>query len=385
MHPTAHHQDESTGGGARLYVALELSAQAWRLAYSVSMRAAVTQVVIPANDRVAWERAIGAAVATHALPPDVPVWSCYEAGRDAFWVHRWLGEAGVHNVVVDSASIEVNRRARQAKTDRLDAAHLLRLLIRSASGERGVWQVVQAPTAAVEDARHPGRALAMLQQERTRYRNRLTQLLATQHVTVPLDATFPAQLAAARTPTGTPLGTGLVTRLTVCYQLLAAVEAEIATLEAAQHATVRAAATEPAAWAQQLTRLRGMGDRFALVLATEVCARDLQNRRQVGALTGFTPVPYQSGASDRDQGISGTGLKAVRELAVEMAWLWVQWQPASPITQWFQRRFAHAGRRARRVGIVAVARRLVIALWRYARHGVVPEGAVFKTGVPTPA
>jgi transposase len=248
-----------------------------------------------------------------------------------------------------------------------------------------VWQVVQAPSADVEDARHPGRALAMLQQERTRYRNRLTQLLATQHVTVPLDATFPTQLAAARTPTGTLLGAGLVTRLMLCYRLLAMVEAEIDTLEAAQHATVRAAATETAAWAQQLATLRGMGERFALVLATEVCARDLENRRQVGALTGFTPVPYQSGASDRDQGISGTGLKAVRELAVEMAWLWVQWQPASPITLWFQRRFAHAGRRARRVGIVAVARRLVIALWRYARQGVVPEGAVFKTGVTTPA
>jgi transposase len=385
MNPTARHQDESTGAESRLYVALELSAQEWRLAYTVGMHAAFTHVVIPANDRVAWDRVIGAAVEKHGLGPDVPVWSCYEAGRDAFWVHRWLGEAGVHNVVVDSASIEVNRRARRAKTDRLDAGHLLRMLIRSATGEPGVWQVVQAPSAEVEDARHPGRALAMLQQERTRYRNRLTQLLATQHVTVPLDATFAAQLAAARTPTGTALGPGLVTRLTLCHRLLLAVEAEIETLEAAQHATVRAAATETAAWAQQLTALRGMGERFAMVIATEVCARDLQNRRQVGALTGFTPVPYQSGASDRDQGISGAGLTAVRELAVEMAWLWVQWQPASPLTQWFQRRFAHAGRRARRVGIVAVARRLVIALWRYARHGVVPEGAVFKAGVTTPA
>src|SRR3954470_19771570 len=165
MNPTAHHQDESTAGC--LYVAVELSAAEWRLAYSVSPQAPARQVVVGAGDRVAWDRAIRTALAQHALAGDAAIWSCYEAGRDAFWVHHWLTAAGVHNVVVDSASIEVNRRARRAKTDRLDAAQLLRLLIRARGGERGVWHEVHVPAAAVEDARHPGRTLSMLTQERT--------------------------------------------------------------------------------------------------------------------------------------------------------------------------------------------------------------------------
>src|SRR5215212_739879 len=194
MRPTAHHQDESSAGC--LYVALELSATDWRLAYSVSQQAPATQVVVPAGDRVAWDRVIRGALTRHGLGEGAAIWSCYEAGRDAFWVHHWLTAAGVHNVVVDSASIEVNRRARRAKTDRLDAAQLLRLLIRARGGERGVWHEVHVPAAAVEDARHVGRTLRMVTQERTRYRNRLHQLLATQHVSLDIDdPAFVTQLA----------------------------------------------------------------------------------------------------------------------------------------------------------------------------------------------
>jgi len=377
MEPTAHHQEESSAGG--LYVALELSAAEWRLAYSVSQQARATQVVVQAGDRVQWDRVIRGALAQHGLADAVAIWSCYEAGRDAFWVHRWLTAAGVHNVVVDSASIEVNRRARRAKTDRLDAAQLLRLLIRARGGERGVWQEVHVPAAAVEDARHAGRTQSMVTQERTRYRNRLHQLLATQQVSLDIDdPAFLTQLATASTGVGTPVGPGLRTRVALCYRLWQAIEAERRQLEAAQHAALRAADTPVAAGARKLAQVRGVGERFAWVLSSEVCARDLHNRRQVGALTGFTPVPYQSGASDRDQGVSGAGIPAIRALAVEMAWVWIQWQPDSTITRWFHQRFAHAGRRARRVGIVAVARRLVIALWRYHRDDVLPAGAVLK-------
>jgi transposase len=173
--------------------------------------------------------------------------------------------------------------------------------------------------------------------------------------------------------------------LRVCYELLQAVERAIAQLETLQHEALRAAQTAAATQVRRFTALKGIGERFAWVLATEVCAReDLRNRRQVGALTGLVPVPYASGAMQRDQGISGAGLQAVRELAVEMAWVWVQWQPESALTQWYQRRFANGGRRARRVGIVAVARKLVIALWRYARDGNVPTGAVYKVGHAPP-
>lgn len=377
MTPTAHHHEKSSA--VSLYVALELSAEEWRLAYSVSQQAPATQVVVPAGDRVQWERVMGAALAQHGLAGDATIWSCYEAGRDGFWVHRWLAAAGVHNVVVDSSSIEVNRRARRAKTDRLDAAQLLRLVIRTHGGERDVWRVVPVPSAATEDARQAGRTLSMLKQERTRFRNRVHQVLATQPVTLAGDdPAFVAQLATASTAVGTPVGPGLRMRLAICHRVLQVIEELTREVEAAQHAALRAAETPVAAGARKLAQVRGVGERFAWVLSSELCARDLQNRRQVGALTGFTPVPYQSGASARDPGVSGAGIPAIRELAVEMAWVWVQWQPDSAITRWFHQRFAQAGRRGRRVGIVAVARRLVIAVWRYHRDDVLPAGAVLR-------
>jgi transposase len=385
MEPTAHHQGQSTGSTGQLYVALELSAKEWRLACSISQAARPVQRVIRAGDEVEWARALAGVRARFGLSADVAICSCYEAGRDAFWVHRWLTQRGVHNVVVDAASIEVTRQARRAKTDRLDAGQLLRQLIRWASGERGVWRTVRVPSEAMEDARHVGRTLSMMKTERTRYLNRLSQLLATQHVSIAVDAEFVPHLGTAQTAVGTPLGPGLQTRLRVCYELLQAVERAIAQLETLQHEALRAAQTAAATQVRRFTALKGIGERFAWVLATEVCAReDLRNRRQVGALTGLVPVPYASGAMQRDQGISGAGLQAVRELAVEMAWVWVQWQPESALTQWYQRRFANGGRRARRVGIVAVARKLVIALWRYARDGNVPTGAVYKVGHAPP-
>ena len=167
----------------------------------------------------------------------------------------------------------------------------------------------------------------------------------------------------------------------LAWRLLQQVETERTGLQRAQTAARRAAATPAAACAQRLTRLRGIGDRGAWVLATEIYSRDLQNRRQVGALTGLTGVPYRSGTVMREQGISRAGLAQVRAIAVEVAWVWVQWHPSSELTQWFQRRFAHGGPGQRRVGIVALARRLVIALWRYSRDGVVPAGAVLKARV----
>jgi transposase len=373
-------QGKSTAGGT-LYVGLELSAREWRLAFSAGMDTAVWQTVIPAGDREAWLRAVARAKARYRLSPTAAVWSCYEAGRDGFWPHRWLAAEGVHNRVIDSSSIEVNRRARHAKTDRLDAAKLVRLLLRVALGERDVWHEVHVLTPEAEAMRHAPRSLTMITQERTRWRNRIHSLLATVGVRVPLTARFPARLETARTWDGLPVPAALQARVQLAWRLLQHVETERTALRRAARAAQRAAATPAAQQVQQLTQLRAIGDRFAWMLATEVCCRDVRNRRQVGALTGFTAVPYRSGTIAHDQGISRAGLVQLRAQAVETAWVWVQWQPDSELTRWYQQRFGSGGPGTRRLGIVALARRLVIALWRYSQDGVVPPGAVFKTGV----
>lgn len=371
-------QEKSTASGGTLYVGLELSAREWRLAYSPSLSIAARQVVVRAGDGQALREALARAKGRCGLPPEARVWSCYEAGRDRFWPHRLLEAEGVANTVVDSSSIEVNRRARRAKTDRLDASKLLRLLLRYALGERDVWHVVHVPPPAVEDAQHGPRTVSMLTRERTRWRNRIHSLLATVGVRLPVDARWTQRWAEATQWDGTAVPVALRARVEGAWQMLQHVEAALGAARRAQRAAARAV-TPAAAAVQRLTTLRGIGERFAWVLATEVCSRDLHNRREVGALTGFTGVPYRSGTVAYDQGISRTGLAQVRGLAVETAWVWVQWQPRSALTQWFETRFAHGGHVARQIGIVALARRLVIALWRYSRDGVIPEGAVLKT------
>jgi transposase len=333
---------------------------------------------IPAGDEAALQREIAAARQRLGLGDAAVVRSCYEAGRDGFWVHRLLERVGVVNVVVDSASIEVSRRWRRAKTDRLDAEALLRRLIRFWLGERDQWKVVHVPSVEVEDARQSERSLAMLTAERTRYRNRLHGVLATHGIRLRLTRAFGAQLTTLATPDGRDLPPGVCARLLITWRLLQAVEEALATARAAQAAAARAGTTPAAVRTQQLGRLKGIRVHSAAVLAKEVFARDLQNRRQVGALSGFVPVPYQSGDAGHDQGISRAGLKAVRRILVEVAWSWVRWQPASALTQWYRRRFATGGARLRRIGIVALARKLLIALWRYSEQGVVPEGAVLR-------
>lgn len=372
-------RQESTVSGGTLYVGFELSAREWRLACSTALSAPTRQAVMRAGDREQLRSVLARMKAQLGLDRGAPTRSCYEAGRDGFWPHRLLAAEGVQNVVVDSSSIEVNRRARRAKTDRLDARKLLRLLLRWALGERDVWHEVHVPSPAKEAARHVPRTLTMLTRERTRWRNRIHSLLATMGVRLRIDPQLPDRLAAVVTWDTTPLPAALQDRVLGAWRMLQAVEMERTATQRAQHAATRAAATTAATTARQLAGLRGIGERFAWVMATEVCSRDLRNRRQVGALTGFTSVPYRSGEVAHDQGISRTGLAQVRSLAVETAWVWVQWQPRSALTQWFETRFAHGGRRARQIGIVALARRLVIALWRYSRDGVRPAGAVLTT------
>lgn len=372
---TTTHREESTA--AALYVAGELSASEWLLTMSTGPDGRRSRARIRPGDRAAFEAAVAATKTRFGLADDAPVRSCYEAGRDGFWPHRWLTVLGVDNLVVDSSSIEVPRRARRAKTDRLDGEKLLRLLLRHWGGERGMWQVVHVPTRAVEDARHASRGLTTLQAERTRYRNRIRGLLALHGVRpIRLDARLPERLATLTDWSGAPLPAGVVGRVLETHRLLQAVEAECQQARRAERQHVRGPAADP--YAQRLARLRGVAARSATILADELFCRGLRNRREVGALSGLVSAPYRSGTIQRDQGLVRSGVPAVRRLAIELAWAWLRYQPTSALTLWYHRRFGGGGAVTRRLGIVALARRVLIALWRYSETGVVPDGALLK-------
>jgi transposase len=356
---------------------VELSAKDWLLTMSTGVAAPRARVRVRPGDRPALERVLAATKARFGLRGDAAVRSCYEAGRDGFWPHRLLTVLAVTNLVVDSSSIEVSRRARRAKTDRLDGEKLLRLLLRHWGGERGMWQVVRVPTRETEDARHASRGLTTLQRERTRYRNRLHSLLALHGVArLRLDKRFAARLAAARDWAGEALPGGVPARALETWRLLQAVETECQRARRAERHQVRATAAP--SLAQRLARLRAIAARSATILADELFTRDLRNRRQVGALTGLVSAPYASGTTRIDQGLARSGLPAVRRVAVEIAWAWRRYQPLSALTQWYEQRFGRGGAGTRRIGIVALARRVILALWRYLETGVVPEGAVLK-------
>jgi transposase len=360
-----------------LYVALELSTKEWLLTMSVAPAARRQRVRVAPGDREGLQRAFAVAKARYGLAADAPVRSCYEAGREGFWPHRLLTAGGVTNVVVDSSSIEVSRRVRQAKTDRLDGEKLLRMLLRYWGGERHLWHVVQVPTRAAEDARHASRSLTTLQGERTRYRNRIHALLTLHGVRkLRIDGRWPTRVATVQDWAGEPLPAGVTARLHVLWRLLQAIEAEVREARRAERQAVRATAAATAA--QRLAQLRGVAARSATILTQELFARGLRNRREVGALTGLVSAPYDSGTTRRDQGLARSGLPAVRRVAVEIAWAWIRYQPTSALTRWYHERFAGGGAVTRRIGIVALARRVIVALWRYVEQGIIPEGALLK-------
>jgi transposase len=360
---------------ATVFVAFELSRKGWVLALTSGFGVAAWVKSVPAGDWPAVAQAIARARERFGLPAEARVVSCYEAGRDGFWIHRALVGQGVANRVVDSASIEVNRRARRAKTDRLDAQKLVQMLVRVVSGELGVWREVRVPTEAQEAARHVSRERTALTQEHTRLINQLRSWLATWGA--PLPARRPAGWwTAVRDWRGTPLPDEVQARLARADTRLALVEAQIAALEQQQAAVLAAAPADSPA--RRLLQVKGLAQTSVSSLLQEgLIWRAFRNRREIGGLLGFAPTPYDSGDAQREQGISRAGNARLQSLAIQLAWNWVRWQPASALTQWYLARFG-SGKRARRIGIVAVARKLIVALWRYATTGVVPEGAVLK-------
>jgi transposase len=367
---------ESTAPTGGLLLAFELGQRSWKLGFTVGMGQRPRIRQIPAGAVSALTTEIERAKKRLGLPADAPVISCYEAGRDGFWLHRYLVAREITNYVVDSSSIEVNRRARRAKTDRLDLAGLLSLLARYVLGDRRAWRVVRVPTVAEEDGRHLPRTLEALTQDRTRLMSRLKSLLTTQGVSLPIDAKFLHRLEAAHLWDGTPLPPGLQERLTRTWTQLQEVDGQIRELRLTRPENLTPATSHALA---QLSTMRAIGPIGASVLATEIFGwRRIRNGRELGALVGLVPAPYQSGETDYDQGITRAGNAHVRRVIVQLAWGWTRHQPDSALTHWYQQRFGGGGKRLRKIGIVALARKLLIALWRYLETGVVPEGAQLK-------
>lgn len=371
-------RSETSVNDPALYVAFELSKKEWKLAMTCGFGLTPILRTVPARDLAAVRRAIEAARVRCGLSATAPVLSCYEAGRDGFWIHRALTTLGICNRVVDSASIEVNRRARRTKTDRLDALKLVMMLVRVCQGERRVWSEVRVPAVGVEAARHVSRERTALRQEQTRVRNQIGSWLATYGCEVSMRTRRQAGWwTQVQDWAGAPLPAPVQARIAHAEARLALLTEQIARLEGAQAQETRASAPETAR--HRLTRLRGLGTTSAAILLDEgLLWRDLQNRRQVGGLLGFAPAHYSSGEIARDRGIRGAGNTRLQSVMVQLAWGWLQWQPTSALARWYRERFDR-GKRARTVGIVALARKLCIALWRYATQGTLPTGAVLKT------
>lgn len=368
--------DQGSTNGSVLYMALELSLDKWKLAFTIGLGQPPRLWSVSARNCKALLQAIVRAKKRFHLPADATVYSCYEAGRDGFWLHRWLLSEGIINQVVDSSSIEVNRRKRRAKSDKLDATALVGQLVRYALGDKKVWSVVRVPSDAAEDQRHLHRELSDLKDERTSLVNKIKGHLCNHGlVPGPIDHEFSEWLSQARRWDKSAVPPELQAQLLRIWQHWQFVHRQILDLEAEQRRRIRCDDTPQVDMVRRLLQLKGIGRNGAWTLVKELFAWRLGlNRKQLGSLVGLTPTPYDSGNSRREQGISKAGNKRLRRLLTELAWCWVRHQPDSVLTGWFYRRFGQ-GSRMRRIGITAVARKLLIALWRYLEHGEVPPGA----------
>jgi len=309
--------------------------------------------------------------------------SCYEAGYDGFWLHRLLEAHDVRNHVIDPASLQVDRRARRAKTDRVDAERLLRSLMAYLRGEPKVWSVVRVPSVAEEDDRRLHRERGRLINERIQHVNRIKGLLAIHGIYdyQPLHRDWIRRLGQLHTADGRTLPPRLeaeilreLQRLEIVIGMIKTIEAERDAIASANTETERGSAKK----IQHLAKIKSIGPEFATTLVGEVFYRSFDNRKQLASYVGLTPAHFQSGAMSRDQGISKAGNAKARTVMIELAWLWLRHQPDSDLSVWFRDRVGKLKGRIRRITIVAVARKLLIALWRYLETGLVPKGAALK-------
>lgn len=365
---------------ASVYLAIELSNKEWKLAFGDGKQ--IRLIGIPARNQERLWREVARAKVKLGMKAEAPVYSCYEAGRDGFWIHRMLEAGGVKNLVVDPASIEVNRRMRRAKTDRLDAQKLLTMLLRYwRYGEKTLWSVVRVPTEEDEDRRRHHRSEERMKKERRQHVVRMKSLLVLHGIRT---ACLPKAWTAVKDWQGHPLPARVIQELQQEQERLELVSRQIKELTVMRQTRMKAVKQEAAApaaerWAVKLSGVRGVGEDTAWKLGHEFFGwRQFRNRREVGSAAGLTGSPYSSGDSHREQGISKAGNARVRHVMTELAWRWLQFQPESALAKWYNDRFGKGTSRMRRVGIVALARKVLIALWRYGAQDVIPEGALIK-------
>jgi transposase len=362
-----------------LYVALELGCDKWVLASATQAAEKPRLRRISARDLAKLAEEIVKARVRFGLPAEAPVCTCYEAGRDGFWLHRALTKMGIANVIVDASSIEVNRRQKHVKSDPVDAGKLVNMLCRYHTGERKVWSVVNVPSVQDEDGRQLHRGMKDIQRQKTECSNRIKGLLASLGLTATVDANFRTTLGRLRDWADQPVPVGMQGRLLQEYAVWETLHRQERDAANEQERQLREGEERSLAMMRQLMGLRAVGARTAWILVMELFSwRAIKNGKELGALVGLTPMPYDSGKSKREQGISKSGNKHVRSLMVELAWLWLRWQPNSALSQWYERRFGPGNKRARKIGIVALARKLLIALWRLVDQGEFPEGAEEK-------
>jgi len=380
--PSSRNPAPTSDGPDTVFLALELSGTSWLVAlhapdadkverHRLASGQARDLLDLIARIRSRVQRRLGT----------VPrVSCCYEAGRDGFWLHRLLEREGIASHVMDPTSLQVDRRARRAKTDRLDAEALLRALMAWSRGERRVCSMVRPPSPEQEDARRPSREREALLKERIRRVNRIKGLCAAQGVYdyEPIQADRRERLAQLVTGDGRPLPRELAAEIGRQLEQLELVLRRLAEVEAVRDQRAAAARAEPGSKLGALLRLRGIGPELATVLQMEVFYRHFASRRDVAAYAGLAPSPFASGGRQREQGIAKAGNPRARKALVELAWLWLRHQPESALARWFHGRVGAAGGRVRRIAIVALARRLLVALWRYVETGVVPTEAQVK-------
>jgi transposase len=371
-----HAIDSTTTSAPILYVAFELGWTSWKLAFTVGMAQKPRLRSIPARDIDTLMREIRDAKRRFHLPETTPVISCYEAGRDGFWLHRFLASKKIENLIVDSASIEVNRRRRRAKSDSLDATKLVGMLIRWHNGEKKLWGLVRVPTVAEEDRRQLHRELITLKTQRTEHVNRIKGLLAGAGCSIVVDVDLVKRVDQLRQWDGSAVPPSLRQRILREFERWQQVSGQIHELELQRRREIRDQQTPQGDQVRLLLKLKGIGENGAWLLVREFFGwRQIRNRRELGSLAGLTPTPYNSGESEREQGISKAGNRRVRWIMVELAWCWLRYQPDSELSHWYQRRFGGKNTRLRKVGIVALARKLLVALWKYLENGEVPQGA----------
>jgi transposase len=361
----------------RLFLAIEMSNKIWKLAFGDGSVDRYRD--IPARSEEAVVREVARAKEKLGLPADAPVVSGYEAGRDGFWPDRMLKRLGFENYVMDPSSIEVPRRARKRKTDRLDAEKLLGLLVRKVLwGQEKAFSAVRVPSEEQEAALRTHRERERLVKERTAHRARCKSLCVLHGVLVRDPARV--EVEKLRDWKGAALTAPWVAELRREQSRLQLVEEQLAALECAQREALEQSPTLALQKAKKLAQLKGVGLQTSWTLAQEAFGwRTFANRKHLGSFAGLTGTPFDSGETLREQGISKAGSGRVRTTMIELAWGWLRWQPNSALTHWFEERYVRGGTsRSKRKGIVALARKLLIALWKYLEHDLVPEGAVLK-------